>query len=137
LSALALLLVAAACGTNGEERDGSSSPRPRDQTPWDDLSTKAKQDGTVPLIVTLDVEIQPEGYLQAKERTAQRARIAETRKLLLAELAGTGYDNVKGFDVVPVVALDASSAAVEALRRSQLVAHVEEDVAVGAGGASS
>ncbi len=130
LGAFALLFVATGCGS-GDGNEEGANPRARNEAVWDDLEEKAQRDGTVPLLVTLDVETQPEGYLRPGERAAQRTRIAEARKTLFAELQETDYENARGFDVIPVVALDATPRTIEALRRSPLVAGIEEDVAAG------
>lgn len=130
LGAFALLFAATGCGSGDGSEEGAN-PRPRGEAVWDDLEEKAQRNGTVPLLVTLDVETQAEGYLRPGERAAQRTRIAEARKTLFAELQETGYENARGFDVIPVVALDATPRTIEALRRSPLVAGIEEDVAAG------
>jgi hypothetical protein len=130
VGAFALLFVATGCG-GGDGSEEGGNPRPRDDAVWDDLEEKAQRNGTVPLLVTLDVETRPEGYLSPGERAAQRTRIVEARKTLFADLQETGYENARGFDVIPVVALDATPRTMEALRRSPLVAGIEEDVAAG------
>jgi hypothetical protein len=130
LTTIALLSVATGCG-GGDGSEGGGNPRPRNEAVWDDVEKRAQEQGTVPLLVTLDVDTRPEGYLTPRERSAQRETIATAREQLLAELAGTGYENVRGFDVIPVVALDATPRTIEALRRSPLVAGIEEDIAAG------
>lgn len=82
----------------------------------------------MPVIVTLEVEFVPEGDLPPAERAAQQERIAEAQRALLEELAGAPYENVTSFAPVPQITMDVGRDAVDALRRSQLVRAVVQDV---------
>lgn len=82
----------------------------------------------MPLIVTLEIDVVPEGDLPPEARAAQQERIAETRRALLDELAGMRVENVAEFRAVPQVTMTVGPDALELLERSPNVRFIAEDV---------
>jgi hypothetical protein len=71
-------------------------------------------------------------HVQTFETDEQRGRaIVAARQALLAELKSTPHRVTRMYETVPAIALEASSEALLVLRRSQLVAGIEEDRVVG------
>lgn len=95
---------------------------------WSGLEQRACEHGAVPVIVTLEIDVAPEGDLAFEERAAQQDRIAEVGRALLAELAGTQVENVTAFHAVPQVVMRVGPDALALLERSANVRHVVEDV---------
>jgi hypothetical protein len=118
------LAVLGGCGDAGEEREAGTEPTAQ----WAELERRAAERGVVPVIVTLDVEIVPEGELAADEREAQQQRIADEQNALLEELEGTRVENVTTFTPVPQVAMSVDVDALAVLRESPHVRSVAEDV---------
>jgi subtilisin len=102
----------------------------RGQTPnsvWATLEAKARRNGTVPVIVELKA---PNNLLKRLRPSTQEALINRLADAVLRGLAGTRFDNLKRFTTVPVIALHASVATLRILRRSDLVASIQEDRAL-------
>lgn len=99
-----------------------------DEERWRELEREAEERGLVPVIVTLEVEWEPEGDLPPQQRAVQQRRIAEARQALLRELEGTSVENVRGYAAVPQVTMSVGPDAIMALRRSPHVQAVVEDV---------
>jgi hypothetical protein len=118
------LAVIGGCGDAGEEREAGTEPN----APWTALERRAAERGIVPVIVTLDVEIVPEGELAPDEREAQQQRIADEQNALLEELQGTRVESVTAFTPVPQVAMSVDVDALAVLRESSRVRSVAEDV---------
>lgn len=97
---------------------------------WAALTAKAEADGTVPVIVTLKADVEPEGELRQAARIDQREEIAASESRILRSLAKDDVENVKRFAAVPIVALHATPEALETLRASSQVAAVTEDEAL-------
>lgn len=91
------------------------------------LVDHALAQGRVRAIVGLNVETTPEGLLNAAERAAQRARIAQAQAAILGDLAAFNFGQVKRFTIVAGMALDADLAGLDVLAAHPLVAHINED----------
>jgi subtilisin len=94
---------------------------------FDPLIEKAGPSGTVRAIVGLQVLFKAEGILRPSQRIAQRARIATARKELLAVVEGIPHRVLRRYKTFPFMALELSSAALEALRDSGRVPEVREE----------
>ena len=127
VSAVFLLAVAGGCGGSGDAAEPSTEAAGA-AARWSELERRADERGVVPVIVTLELEFVPEGELPPAERAAQQQRIADTRRALFEELAGTRFENVTSFAPVPQVTMDVGPDAVDVLRRSAHVRAVVEDV---------
>jgi hypothetical protein len=95
-----------------------------------DLRFRARNDGSIPVIVGLRMKSRPDASLAEAEQSAQRSRIATLQAALLDELAGSEVSNVKRFRYSPHVAVTVTPAALEALVESGWATSVEEDWAV-------
>jgi subtilisin family serine protease len=92
------------------------------------LYDKAASEGSVRVIVQLQVSTFPEGELESVDAVAfQRQGIAAARAPVLADLAGTSYRTVREFETIPFVALEVAPDAIAALDASLNVAGIEED----------
>lgn len=104
------------------------SPPPTIDATWDALTRDADANGRVPVIVTLKTgRVQPEGLLTSAARSDQRQRIDSVEQGILRLLSGN-VANVERFEAVPILAFDATPAALADLRGSPAVASVVEDV---------
>jgi len=101
---------------------------------FEDLLARAKENGSVQLVVRLCVPFRPEGELSDRDARRQRAAIARAQDALLKELRGARVSNVKRYEYTPFVALTADAQALRRLRASRTVADVTEDTAVPAAG---
>ncbi|MEL6614694.1 MAG: S8 family serine peptidase, partial [Bacteroidota bacterium] len=95
---------------------------------FDDLATKAAQQGTVRVIVNLDVDWQPEGKQASFAVRRQRALIQTLQEDVLSSLAAP--TSVKRFRHTPGFAAEVSAADLARLRSARGVAWVQEDVPV-------
>lgn len=91
---------------------------------WAKLVAAARTNGLVPVIVQLKG---PGELLGPLAPLAQRAVIARTVRSATRALLGTRYTHLKQFRTAPVIALRASPAAINALRRSGLVAAIAQE----------
>ena len=94
---------------------------------WERLKARAGKDGTVRVIVGLNVRVRPEGKLNLTKRALQRETVGVRRAGMLRVLRGRRYSHVKDFSPVPFVAMHVSRDALDALQRSSDVANIAED----------
>jgi subtilisin family serine protease len=104
---------------------------------WDKLKARADKDGTVRVIVGLNVRVKPEGKLTLGQRLVQRQAVDARRLGMLRILKGRRFGNVKNLSPVPFVAMDVSRDALAALQRSGDVASVAEDTLLELDGVTS
>ncbi len=95
---------------------------------FDALATKASRDGTVRVIVTLNVPFAPEGLQSRPAAQAQRSAIQREQSSLLSQL--TAPTGVRQFRFTPALALTVTTADLARLRRAPEVAGIQEDVPV-------
>jgi hypothetical protein len=76
----------------------------------------ARAEGTVHIIVELDVARRPHADLNSPEMRQQKGKIAAAQDQLFAELAGTNYKVTARFDIVPGVGLQVDSSAYHSLK---------------------
>ena len=93
----------------------------------DAVGAVAEAQGTVRVIVGLNVGFRPEGNLPAAQAEAQRQRITTARDGVVNRLRGTQHRVARTFETVPYVALEVSAASLERLRGANEVASVQED----------
>jgi hypothetical protein len=92
------------------------------------LLDRAAPEGTVRVLVQLQVAAEPEGGLASAEAVAaQRKAIAVAQSALMAELVGTRYRLIRTYETIPFLALEVSSDALRILEASPLVVGIEED----------
>ncbi|MCG2767822.1 MAG: hypothetical protein L6435_05490 [Anaerolineae bacterium] len=133
---LALLLLGASIGCTQANSDIPSTQDyvpPIRETPLNapelnDLLTKAQANGQVRVIVGLRVSFKPEDELANQEAVdAQRARIAQAQRDLLAQLSAYNVTNVKTSKLFPYMAMTVDVSALQYLASSPDVTSIEED----------
>ncbi len=120
-------------GTKRGEPSGEAalvlpSPPPTSAAAWADLTERADAEGSVRVIVTLDLTAQPEGLLTSRARADQRRRIKSAGRRVLSSVSAEATA-VDRFKAVPIIALEATPEVLADLRASPAVASVVEDVA--------
>lgn len=101
-----------------------------DKDRFDALMRKAREAGSVAVVVRLCVPYRPEGELSDEAARLQHAAIKRAQDALLAELRRTRVGAVKRFEFTPFIALTADIEVLRRLRTSRFVADVTEDGAV-------
>src|SRR5690625_2853379 len=107
----------------------SDQPNALQPRTLNELFQAARDDGHVNVIVTLDLgtAFQSEGQLSAAAVDQQRALIAQTRKGLMTELAGTASTINREYKTVAAVALRVDEAGLKALKSSGRVSRISDD----------
>src|SRR5437016_4292709 len=101
------LLVFTGCAAVGAAEQVKKVP--------DDLWEKVQKEGTVRVIVSLNVPVQPEASLKQDAVKSQRQRIAEAQKELLKELTGTKHVVLGEIHTIPSVGLNVGADALAIL----------------------
>jgi subtilisin family serine protease len=91
------------------------------------LLSRANDEGQVRVLVSLDVEYQPEGKMPRGRASEQRARISRAQDSLLNRLTATSVSNVKRFDYIPALALIVDAEGLAELEKSPEVSYIHED----------
>lgn len=97
----------------------------------DELIGRARQQGTVRIIIGIRTPFQSEGNLKSVSAVgAQRAAITRSQDLILRRL--TGYDpaSIKRFETIPFLAMEISVNGLERLRTDNDVVSIQEDIAL-------
>ncbi|MCH7663274.1 MAG: S8 family serine peptidase [Chloroflexi bacterium] len=102
---------------------------------WDlgGLKAQADQDGTVRVIVGLDIgkPFVPEGNLPNEQaREGQRRAIANAQNGLLNALAGQNANLNRIFEYIPYIALEVDENALQGLENNPMVVSIEEDALI-------
>jgi len=135
---LTLVLTLAAVAVSAETPDLSKPPSdPKSRTgetdlqkDFDALSARARANGTVRIIVGFRLEnYRADAALNDFEQTVQRGEIKRRQAELLALLDDFAVANPKQFDYIPYLALEVSADALAALRKSEEIVFVQEDLA--------
>jgi subtilisin len=94
-----------------------------------DVVQKAIDQGTVSVIVHLEIRMTPEGLLENSAAVrAQRQRIASAQEHVLTALAASDHRVHHRYETVPLLALEVSARALAVLDGLRgIVAHVDED----------
>lgn len=141
-----LIGVVVACGGPTGEAEPTGAPAPQSTQPAsspaataqpggatpaavpDALWKKVREDGTVMVIVTLNVPYQPESQLGSqREIDAQRAAIAAAQDDLVASLTEGHVEVNTRMTLFPQIALTVDEPALRQLAASPLVAAIEEN----------
>ncbi|MFQ5578265.1 MAG: S8 family serine peptidase, partial [Anaerolineae bacterium] len=108
-----------------------AAPPEQGSPQFEALRAKAEANGTVRVIVGLNVAAQPEGKLAgAGAVQAQRQAIAAAQQSVLRQMAGTNTAPVVNFKYIPFMTLTVDAAALAKLNALPETATLEEDVAV-------
>ena len=95
-----------------------------------ELLAQARSQGTVRVIVRLDVPYRSEGSLVSPRTVAtQRERIAAAQDRLLVEIRPEDIHDTKRFRYIPFLALEVSARGLAGLLLNPRVTGIEEDVA--------
>lgn len=131
-------VFAAGCGGGAIQQESTDSGTVPESPPskrrfepdeLDQLRARAEQQGTVRVIVRLDVQHTPEGELSEDEVTRQRRSIRSAQKQLLRALESTDFQVNHRYTISPLIALSLSPGAVKALKGQSVVRHVNLDTA--------
>ena len=95
-----------------------------------DLWQKVQTNGTVLVVVSLDVPVEAIGKLSKEAVVAQQERIAAAQDELIAELAGTKYQVTNRFITIAGMALRVGANALAVLENSGLVKKVTENKSI-------
>jgi subtilisin family serine protease len=94
---------------------------------FDKLIPKATRNGSLPVIIRLNIDFEPEGKLEAKVAGQQRSAIAQARETLLSKLSRFRPQQVKPFAAIPYFAIRLGPEALQFLRTLPEVVTIEED----------
>ncbi|MCZ6583195.1 MAG: S8 family serine peptidase [Thaumarchaeota archaeon] len=103
------------------------------ETPISELFSIAEEQGTVKVIVSLDVSFTPEGFFDAASIEEQRGSIQSAQQALIGELSsflGPIESVPYSFKYIPSIAMTIDVATLEFLQASPRVRSVTEDIAV-------
>lgn len=127
LSIVVQLLVGPPRPAYAKSSEVLNPARPR----YAELAVKAQREGTVRVIVGLNVSSTPEGRLMSERAVqAQRNAIHSTQDILLGSLDRQNVKAYAEWDVIPYMALKVDEAALKVLESSPLVTSIEEDMLV-------
>jgi len=105
----------------------------RMETPISDLAIIAEEQGTVKIIVSLDVTFTPEGFFDETFIEEQREVIKSAQEALIGEISGflNLIDDVHySFKYIPSIAMTVDAETLEFLQTHPLVSSITEDIAV-------
>ncbi|MGH7827655.1 MAG: hypothetical protein ACREQ7_21070 [Candidatus Binatia bacterium] len=92
-----------------------------------EVSERAASEGTVLVLVGLNVPWRQEETLSDDAVLAQRQAIRSAQNKLLSELSGTRHSIIRQYEVIPGIALEVGSDALAALEKSVNVSNVVPD----------
>jgi subtilisin len=93
------------------------------------LIEKARQSGTVHVIVGLHADFRPEGNLIKTEQETQRLGIKRAQEdFLNRHQAFRGRNSVKQFEYIPYLAMEVDAASLRAMQTDSTISAIEEDV---------
>lgn len=122
---LALVVVVGCAGSGvAQDTEKKEVARPRKVPP--ELTQKAQTQGTVRVIVNLNVPEWTSKKLSTEAELAQRQTIADAQNHVIAELAGTQHNIKAQLKTIPALGLEAGPNALAVLERSPLVQNVYE-----------
>lgn len=93
------------------------------------LVLKARQSGTVRIIVGVNTAYIPSGHLNAAAAALQRQGIGQAQQVLADQLTGVASTELRRFKHVPFMALEVSAEALELLATLPGVLSIEESIA--------
>lgn len=104
-----------------------TTARAQDEKVAQEVLEKLKADGTVLVLVGLQVPWQREGLLSESAVLAQREAIEIAQYDLLAQLSGTVYRVIRQYQSIPGLALEVGTQALAVLSKSATVTNVVPD----------
>jgi hypothetical protein len=113
-----------------QNRDGDEAPQTDSlnlRGTFDELIRKAEEGGSARIIVGLQTEFKPEGFLRSNETVSQRTAIQTAQNSLLNKLDSFAKRNVKQFEFIPYMALEVDAAALEFMKSAPEVIFIQED----------
>jgi hypothetical protein len=123
---VSLGLTAAGCTSADGARRGESAGGTSDMSA---LVLKARQSGSVKIIVRFTVPGMPENAAVTSGDNDLEERISVAAESVLKGLSGTRYRVYRRYTSLPLIALEASPEAIEALASMPDVADIREDTA--------
>ncbi len=127
LPLLTLIVACAVSAGAGAVTPPSPSAIRGPEEVWDQLADTAQQQGQVRVIVTLDMPYLVETQLSASAITQQRQEIASRQQQLQVQILPQGGRTLRSYQVVPQMALELPAEALQTVRDSALVSHIEVD----------
>ena len=100
----------------------------QNQVDIDALISRARSKGALRIIVKLNQQFIPDGFLSPDLSKAQKDALSYTQTSLLQRLPANGVNNVKAFHIAPLLALEANANTILALANDPMVASIEEDI---------
>lgn len=97
---------------------------------FDNLISKASQQGSVRVIVGLKVNFLPEASLSGSTAVTQRTAISQAQVVVLNKLSAYGPTNITEFKTIPYFAATLNAQALSVLKSDPNVISIQEDVAV-------
>ena len=98
------------------------------QTNFDRLTAKARENGTVRIIVGFSLEnYRLDAILSSSDQSKQRGEIKRGQTALLNRLSSFAVTNAKQFDYIPFLAIEVSADALAELRKLPDVNYIQED----------
>ena len=91
------------------------------------LISDAEKSGAARVIIGVRAEFTPEGRLGESKLQAQRLSIKQSQKELLRRLDSYAVRDIKQFEYIPYLALEANAAALKQMQNDSLVFSIEED----------
>lgn len=104
------------------------NPKLQDQCPDSPLLEEVRNTGTLRLVVTLDVDFDPQILADPEKAAEQRRKIAESQEQLIAELEKTEAEVLRRYNNLPQLALRVEEPALCHLLTSPLVQGIQVDV---------
>jgi len=114
----------------GQEKKNENTPEKNNsfdrQAAFDKLSEKAKKDGKVNVLVRLDVDFTPEGFLKQAEKANQRQNIRNAQDEVVRDMPFSENNRFHKFKYVPGMAMSINQNALEHLANSPMVESIHE-----------
>lgn len=92
------------------------------------LLRKAQAEGSLSVLVRLNIDYRPEGLMDGYSILLQRSRIASVQDSLVARLPTASRLKVRRYEHVPVMAIEADASALRQLIGAPEVARIQEDI---------
>lgn len=126
-----LILLVLACAFSGASSAAAQSDSDTDQNPGDAariLQEKARQQGSLRVILTVDTEYQPEGLLAGAAAIAgQRTKIGQVQAALVERISDAALGKPYRYATLPLLAATLTAEGLKTALDSGLVSAVQED----------
>jgi len=116
-----------------EKKQNNNSPEKNNsigkQAAFEKLSEKAKKDGTVNVLVELNVDFTPEGYFAtAQEKMNQRANIKNAQDEVTKDMPFSEKNSFNKFKYIPHMSMTIDQKALAHLAKSPMVKSINEQI---------